>query len=79
MTDKEFNDRLDGILAWKDAVNKSPHTCPNCGEERQVQIRDAMDQGGPLWKCRMCRHKFHTQRPQGVQFPNTPNTDGQQD
>jgi ribosomal protein L37AE/L43A len=56
-------------LAWDKAVVNSDHTCPNCGETAQVQIKDTMDEGGPLWKCRMCRHKFHTVPPSNAERP----------
>lgn len=56
-------------LAWDKAVIAMPHRCPNCGEEHQVQIRDTTDGGGPLWKCRMCKHRFHTPKPKGTPEP----------
>lgn len=60
---------VERLLAWDAAVTRAPHDCPNCGEKSQVQILDTMDQGGPLWKCRRCRHKFHTPKPQNVPQP----------
>jgi ribosomal protein L37AE/L43A len=65
----EANAYVDRRLVWDKAVVNAPHECPNCGEGSQVQIRDTVDQGGPLWKCRMCRHKFHTPKPQNVPEP----------
>jgi len=60
---------LDRRHAWDAAVIATPHDCPNCGEKVQVQIRDTMDEGGPLWKCRMCRYRFHGQKPKEIARP----------
>lgn len=55
----ELNRRIDFELSIR---NNAARPCPKCGEERQIQLRDAFDQGGVLWKCRMCKHKYHDQR-----------------
>ena len=70
VTREQMNDYITRRLAWDDAVKASPHTCPNCSESFQVQIRDTIDEGGPLWKCRRCQHKFHTPKPINVPYPH---------
>jgi ribosomal protein L37AE/L43A len=69
MNQYETNRYIDKRIAWDNAVKASPHRCPKCEEGSQVQIIDTVDELGPLWKCRICRHKFHTLKPMGAEQP----------
>lgn len=51
-------------LQFERAVVAAPHACPKCGEQHQVQLINAHHESGPAWKCRKCRHDFHTRAPQ---------------
>jgi len=51
--------KLNDRISFEAFVAANPQPCPNCGEEKQIQLRNAFDEGGALWKCRKCRHRWH--------------------
>lgn len=46
-------------IEWQAFVAANPEPCPQCEEAIQIQLRDAFDQGGAIWRCRKCNHKWH--------------------
>lgn len=54
--------KLDAIVAFNNRIALAGATCPNCAEERQVQLVDAFHVNGPKWRCRKCKHPFHTEQ-----------------
>lgn len=56
---KQDKERIRELQAFKDYVHQRL-------DEAGIPTHppgEHMDAGGPLWKCRMCRHKFHHPAP----------------
>jgi hypothetical protein len=59
-------EKLGRLIDFEQAVkSKKAPQCAKCGEgsdpsfPAQIQLVDAFDANGPLFRCRICKHKYH--------------------
>jgi len=59
MTVDQMNEFERAMAFRRKVENQAPPKCPECGELVQIQLRHPWHAEGALYRCRICKHKFH--------------------